>query len=1209
MKEFISIFLLYIITINSLFVTSSSLSSYLIPEIEIQALHDLYQNTNGISWIWQNTTLSGLKWNFTSNSSICSWQGLACTCDNSTEYHQYRDEEDVYSPYGATFYTYYSDDYSSFNVNSNQSCNINKIYLINYNMSGSIVSSINNLKYLTHLHLDDNHLTGPIPILSFDYVLVISISINEFKGKLFTEIGNLQSLTSLSLTYNMLTGGIPSELGLLSNLTTLWLGNNKFGSTIPTELGQLSSLEGIGIYYNNLIGAIPSEIGNLINLSILGFQVNNLMSSLPDNLQNLHKLSFFSIFSNELTGSISTWIYNFENMLYLEFGFNKFTGIIDNNIGNLKDLKILDICSNKLNGSIPVSISTLPSLEILFLSNNFLEGNLDGVVNSSSQLKLTNIDVSSNYLTSTIPNEIFLIESMQTFASVDNCMNGTLPENICNSINLTALSLDGLFTAKKCRLRIWPDSSFYPDTYFIYSAVITKLPVCLYKLPNLVTLHLSGNGIFGEFDNNMLIGDELQDLSLSNNELSGTIPYSILKRQWTKLDLSSNKLNGLLTHEMPALDSNQTLLLQNNRLSGVIPLNLHLAKNINILIGNLFTCPLFNSEDYLPIYNKNVAIYKCGSNNFNVATIFGSTILLILFIYSFINIKITTNINYAKYWNEYKKHIDFLRISGEINISPPSSSFQKSNNLTLLNDGLLDNNNNNNNEILSDSYNNVNEMINLDNKIRNSNSIIRITFNGDMIDKLECSNITKLCELSDYLLYFLLIFSIFLLFIWFPVSILLSSYYKTFTVPYAWLSSSIFLSGLTPLLVLLLLMGMTIYLVYYLLESTFPKKLISENVINLISKDIIKSFKRISYKRFFGLSIVVIINVIAMLTINGVYIYITLTKNAMVITFSEITMSAIKTLWRDITLPYILSYVSSNDEIILQCWMGILNTISIPFFATIAFEPSCFYNALVPQSNVVSSYIYKICISMNADTDSCQNYEYFHRETSYTPPFVYSYQCTGAVAIDYCAIYIYMSLFLVIGRPSLRLLYNLFKVINSKILLNIYENNIKKYTFFNHRAFIVNVVCSIAIIVNVVCVIPIMGLICCIFVAIYIHNTLSNMGFHLSKSNEQQYHFLRNFYENNSENVTEYVKEGVLSLIPVMIVFYSIFLFDTIGNYYDFFIAGYIWLVIVIVPLCVYFSFSIIHKFNDINDNNSFINRNKRTMSVLELGPVKTPFE
>jgi hypothetical protein len=509
----------------------------------------------------------------------------------------------------------------------------------------------------------------------------------------------------------------------------------------------------------------------------------------------------------------------------------------------------------------------------------------------------------------------------------------------------------------------------------------------------------------------------------------------------------------------------------------------------------------------------------------------------------------------------------------------------------------------NNNIFFNDSYK-INEVI--DDEIRNSNSIIRITFD-DVTDRLESSNITKLCELSDYLIYFLLVLSIFLLFIWTPVSIILSTYYKTLTVPYAWLASIIFLSGLTPLLILFLLMCITIYIVYYLLESAFPKKLTSENKLKSISKDIIKSFQKIDLIRFFGLSIVFVFNFITMLIVNGVYVYITRTQNAAVITVSEVTVSAIKTVWRNVILPYLLSYVSSNDEIIFQCWLGILNTIFIPFLATITFEPSCFYNALVPQSKVVSSYEYKVCISLNADTNRCQNYESFYRETSYSPPFVYSYQCTGAVAIDYCAIYIYMTLFLVIGRPSLKLLYNLFKLFNSEKLFNVYENNIKKRTFFNHGVFIVNIVCSIAIILTMGCIIPLMGIICCIFLVIYIHNTLSNMGFHLSQSREQQYDFLRNFYEVNSKNITEYVQEGILSLIPIMIVYYSIFLFDTIGNYYGFFMAGYIWLFIVFIPLIMYFVFSITLKLNGINDNNSFMNRKKRNISVIELGSVKSP--
>ena len=48
-----------------------------ISKSEISALHSIFKQTNGNSWIWKDTTL--LKWNFSSDSiNPCLWQGIAC---------------------------------------------------------------------------------------------------------------------------------------------------------------------------------------------------------------------------------------------------------------------------------------------------------------------------------------------------------------------------------------------------------------------------------------------------------------------------------------------------------------------------------------------------------------------------------------------------------------------------------------------------------------------------------------------------------------------------------------------------------------------------------------------------------------------------------------------------------------------------------------------------------------------------------------------------------------------------------------------------------------------------------------------------------------------------------------------------------------------------------------------------------------------------
>jgi hypothetical protein len=147
-----------IVIILLLLISIINTNSYItnLPLIEWNALVDFYQNTNGEYWIWKNETLAGLKWNFTNginNTNVCKFQGLSCTCDNTTDYHPFWHEELINGYNGYYYANYYDDTLIS---PSPINCNINKIYLIRYNLTGSLPNSIGSFKNLTHIHIMEN---------------------------------------------------------------------------------------------------------------------------------------------------------------------------------------------------------------------------------------------------------------------------------------------------------------------------------------------------------------------------------------------------------------------------------------------------------------------------------------------------------------------------------------------------------------------------------------------------------------------------------------------------------------------------------------------------------------------------------------------------------------------------------------------------------------------------------------------------------------------------------------------------------------------------------------------------------------------------------------------------------------------------------------------------------------------------------------------
>src|ERR1700739_680681 len=109
-----------------------------------------------------------------------------------------------------------------------------------------------------------------------------------------------------------------------------------------------------------------------------------------------------------------------------------------------------------------------------------------------------------------------MIPKFQTFAAVSNCFTGSIPLEICDAKHLLTLSLDGLRSASSCQNRFFP-SSWGINSYWLDGAIEGGIPSCLFELPNLGILHLSGNGFSGSFPSIDFADTNLTDLSLSNN--------------------------------------------------------------------------------------------------------------------------------------------------------------------------------------------------------------------------------------------------------------------------------------------------------------------------------------------------------------------------------------------------------------------------------------------------------------------------------------------------------------------------------------------------------------------------------------------------------------------------------------------------------------------------------------------------------------------
>jgi Leucine-rich repeat (LRR) protein len=105
------------------------------------------------------------------------------------------------------------------------------------------------------------------------------------------------------------------------------------------------------------------------------------------------------------------------------------------------------------------------------------------------------------------------------------------------------------------------------------------------SFPNLLSLDLSSNSLYGTIPSNISHLSKLLVLDLSANQFTGSIPASLGNlSNLTTLYLYENQLSGSIPQELGMLSSLSDLELSSNNLTGVIPASLGNLSNLNIYI-------------------------------------------------------------------------------------------------------------------------------------------------------------------------------------------------------------------------------------------------------------------------------------------------------------------------------------------------------------------------------------------------------------------------------------------------------------------------------------------------------------------------------------------------------------------------------------------------------------------------------------------------
>lgn len=291
--------------------------------------------------------------------------------------------------------------------------------------------------------------------------------------------------------------------------------------------------------------------------------------------------------------------------------------------------------------------------------------------------------------------------------------------------------------------------------------------------------------------------------------------------------------------------------------------------------------------------------------------------------------------------------------------------------------------------------------------------------------------------------------------------------------------------------------------------------------------------------------------------------------------------------------------ISGNAVIISQVIINVVNYIVIPCLVVAVVSPNCFYYALVAAPPVLSTAVSAQC-AVFSSTLQCLQYSYTFVPTSYHPPFTYNYQCSASIITYYAPTFVNMCIVSTFVTPLLQYgcawLYvkstgspNWHRWVGYMLPRILKPNastiGISDRGYLNSNGLVTSLWSTLTLIMTFGIMFPplCVALVINIVAAVYLFRVNVCRLVNSTAEIEKQHVVEILLKEGNRDGLMQLFKFSVWVLVTVSCWFYTLFLFDTLGDAVGFERAYWVLIVLPAMPILFYFVYVLVCKYVHIN--------------------------